>query len=101
MEPTHIESNLKEFRSKIKARWSRFTDQDLENVKTDLSQLSEKIQKVYGTAKDEAQKQVDEFKKAFRSETKPEATHQSKQPTVKPVSMPHSDENSYKKAKAS
>jgi uncharacterized protein YjbJ (UPF0337 family) len=62
-----IEKNWAEIKGQVKSKWTKFNDEDVESVKGDLSQLSGKIQKVYGIAKDHADRQYDEFKKSVQS----------------------------------
>ena len=50
-----------EIKSKIKTKWAEFTDDDLDQVKGDFGQLRGKLQQTYGYAKDDAQRQYDEF----------------------------------------
>ncbi len=56
-----------ETKSKIKAKFSNFTDDEIESVKGDLNLLVAIIERVYGVAKDQAHKQFDEFKKSIAS----------------------------------
>jgi uncharacterized protein YjbJ (UPF0337 family) len=64
-----IEKNWTELKGKIKSKWSKFNDEEVESVKSDLSQLSGKIQKAYGIAKDQAEHQYDEFRKSVQTLT--------------------------------
>lgn len=64
-----IEKNWTELKGKIKSKWSKFNDEEVESVKSDLSQLSGKIQKAYGIAKDQAEHQYDEFRKSVQALT--------------------------------
>lgn len=61
------EKNWDQIKTKIKSKWGKFNDNELEGFKSDMSQLSGKIQKVYGVAKDQADKQYDEFKTSIQS----------------------------------
>lgn len=51
-----------ELKGKIKTQWSKFTDDDLEAVKGNLEELTGKLQKVYGYAKEKAAEEFDHFK---------------------------------------
>jgi len=62
-----VEKNWAELREKIKAKWSKFNDEEVDGAKGDLSQLAGKIQTVYGIAKDHADRQFEEFKKSVLS----------------------------------
>lgn len=67
-----IETNWTEIKGKIKAKWGKFSDAELESFKSDLNQISDKIHTSYGIAKDQAQHQFEEFKKSVQSLTDPE-----------------------------
>jgi uncharacterized protein YjbJ (UPF0337 family) len=64
-----IETNWTELKGKIKAKWGKFNDEEVESLKSDLSQLAGKIQATYGIAKDQAEHQFEEFKKSVQSLT--------------------------------
>jgi uncharacterized protein YjbJ (UPF0337 family) len=49
-----IEKNWSEVKGKIKSKWDKINDEEIESVKSDLGQLSGKIQKAYGIAKERA-----------------------------------------------
>jgi uncharacterized protein YjbJ (UPF0337 family) len=67
MNTNKIEKNWTEVKSKIKTTWNKFSDEQIDSLKDDLTQLSGKIQKVYGVAKDNADHQFDEFKKSVHT----------------------------------
>ena len=54
-----IEGDWKQIKGKVKERWGKLTDDDLEVAAGKRDQLSGKIQSRYGIAKDEAEKQID------------------------------------------
>ena len=81
MNSKNIESNWAELKGKILSKWSKFNDAELESVKGDLNQLAAKIQKTYGIAKDQADRQLDEFKTTVR-------TLIGDEPNVTPVAQP-------------
>jgi uncharacterized protein YjbJ (UPF0337 family) len=56
--------NWKIFKGKVKQQWGKLTDDDLDILEGNRDQLEGTIQKRYGIAKDEAQRQVREFRKA-------------------------------------
>ena len=60
-------TNWTELKGKIKSKWDKFSDEEIESFKADLSLLTGKIEKVYGVAKEHADRQYDEFKKSVRS----------------------------------
>ena len=53
-----VEGNWKQFSGKVKEKWGKLTDDDLTVVKGKQDQLVGRIQKRYGIAKDEAERQV-------------------------------------------
>jgi uncharacterized protein YjbJ (UPF0337 family) len=63
-----LEGKWKQYSGKVKEKWGKLTDDDLEVVHGRRDQLVGKIQERYGIVKQEAEKQVDEFARAFRSE---------------------------------
>ena len=56
-----IEANWLKFRGEVKERWGRLTDDDLDVIAGRRDKLSGEIQKKYAIAKDEADREVDEF----------------------------------------
>jgi uncharacterized protein YjbJ (UPF0337 family) len=56
-----IEGNWKEFKGKVKERWGKLTDDDLEVVEGRRDQLAGQIRKRYGLAKDEADRQIEDW----------------------------------------
>lgn len=69
MDTKAAEKNWTELKKKIKSQWSKFGDEEIESVKSDLSLLSGKIQKTYGVAKELADSQYNDFKKTLQSLT--------------------------------
>ena len=51
-----------ELKGKIKAKWAKLTDHDLDEVKGNMEVLAGKLQKKYGYSKDEAAQEYDSFK---------------------------------------
>ena len=72
-----IEGKWKQYSGKVKEKWGKLTDNDLEIIHGRRDQLIGKIQERYGIAKQEAEKQVDEFTRSWRSEGSTEETRQS------------------------
>src|SRR5580658_1864989 len=60
-----VEGKWKQAAGKVKEKWGKFTDSDLEVIRGRRDQLIGKIQERYGIAKEEAQKQADEFTKTL------------------------------------
>jgi uncharacterized protein YjbJ (UPF0337 family) len=56
-----VEGKWKEVAGKAKEKWGKLTDDDWTVVRGKRDQLIGKVQERYGIAKQEAEKQVDEF----------------------------------------
>jgi len=74
-----LEGKWKQYSGKVKEKWGKLTDDDLDVVRGRRDQLIGKIQERYGIVKQEAEKQVDEFARAFRSEDSRQETRQGNQ----------------------
>lgn len=66
MNKDQIEGNWKQLKGQVQARWGKLTDDDLTVASGNIETLQGKIQERYGIAKEEAQKQLDEFMKQHR-----------------------------------
>jgi uncharacterized protein YjbJ (UPF0337 family) len=53
-----------EMKSKIKSKWSKLADAEVESFKTNMDLITDKIQKAYGYTKDKAEQEYRDFKKA-------------------------------------
>ena len=49
-------------KSKIKHKWKKIEDKDIESLKDDLDMLSDKLQSIYSYPKTKADKEVKEFR---------------------------------------
>ncbi len=58
-----IEGGWKQMTGKVKEQWGKLTDDDLTEVAGKRDQLAGKIQARYGIAKEEAERQLDDFAK--------------------------------------
>ncbi len=56
-----IEGKWKQFRGQAKEQWGKLTDDDLDTVAGKRDQMVGKVQEKYGIAKEEAERQVDEW----------------------------------------
>ena len=63
-----IEGKWKQAVGKVKAKWGKLTDDDLQVISGKRDQLIGKIQERYGIAKDEAERQVDDFSRTYGTE---------------------------------
>ena len=53
----------KEIKGKLKQQWGKLTDDDFTVLEGSAQELSGRIQKRYGIAREEAEKQVEDFRK--------------------------------------
>lgn len=67
-----VEGKWKELKGSVKERWGKLTDDDLNVIGGKKDQLVGHIQERYGIAKDEAQKQVDEWNATQEKENQDE-----------------------------
>ncbi len=56
-----IEGKWNEYRGKAQAKWGKLTDDDLDVIKGRRVELSGKLQQRYGMAKDEAEREIDDW----------------------------------------
>jgi uncharacterized protein YjbJ (UPF0337 family) len=61
MDWNRVEGNWKQVKGKVKEKWGKLTDDDLTTINGRRDQLEGKIQERYGYAKDQAQKEVDNW----------------------------------------
>jgi uncharacterized protein YjbJ (UPF0337 family) len=61
MNSDQMEGKWKQMKGSMKSRWGKLTDDDLTVIEGQKEQLVGRIQERYGLARDEAQKQVDEW----------------------------------------
>jgi uncharacterized protein YjbJ (UPF0337 family) len=60
-----IEGKWKQASGKIKEKWGKLTDDDLQMIRGKRDQLVGRIQERYGIAKEEAERQVEEFSRTY------------------------------------
>jgi len=63
-----IEGKWKQYSGRVREKWGNLTDSDLQVIAGRRDQLIGKIQERYGIAKEEAQRQVDDFFKNFQDD---------------------------------
>jgi uncharacterized protein YjbJ (UPF0337 family) len=56
-----LEGQWKQFRGSVRETWGKLTDDDFEQVRGNRDQLVGRIQERYGIAKEDANRQVDEW----------------------------------------
>jgi uncharacterized protein YjbJ (UPF0337 family) len=59
-----IEGNWKTFKGQARQQWGKLTDDDMDVIAGKREELVGRIQNSYGIARDEAEKQVDEWEKS-------------------------------------
>jgi uncharacterized protein YjbJ (UPF0337 family) len=80
-----IEGKWKQAAGSVKEKWGKLTDNDLTVINGKKDQLVGKIQERYGIAKEEAQKQVEEFSHNYRVETTTTTTKNADGETTRTV----------------
>jgi len=63
-----IEGNWKQIKGKAKTRWGKLTDDQFDVIAGKREQLVGRIQEKYGIAKEDAEKQVDQFAASLKEE---------------------------------
>jgi uncharacterized protein YjbJ (UPF0337 family) len=61
-----IQGNWKQIAGKVKEKWGKLTDDDLTAIAGKRDQLAGKLQQRYGYARDQAEKELDEFSKSLK-----------------------------------
>lgn len=60
-----IAGDWKQAKGKVREKWGKLTDDDLRVIEGKREQLAGRLQSAYGIAKDEAERQINEFEKSF------------------------------------
>jgi uncharacterized protein YjbJ (UPF0337 family) len=63
-----VKGDWKQFRGKVQEAWGKLTDDQLDVVAGKRDQLIGAIQKGYGIARDEAERQVQQFERSCAAE---------------------------------
>jgi uncharacterized protein YjbJ (UPF0337 family) len=71
MNSDRLAGNWKQFKGKIKEKWGKLTDDDLEVIAGRAEQLVGRIQERYGIKRDQAQRDVDEYLASLDKEETP------------------------------
>ena len=58
-----VQGNWKEFKGKVKQKWGKLTNDDLDVVEGKRQELAGRLQRRYGYAKDQAEKEIDTWLK--------------------------------------
>jgi uncharacterized protein YjbJ (UPF0337 family) len=62
---SHIEGDWKQFKGKVKQKWGKLTDDEIDEISGNRDILVGKIQERYGIGKEEAERRVKEFTENF------------------------------------
>lgn len=63
MNKDEVGGNWKQFKGKVKEQWGKLTDDDMTVIEGKRDQLVGKVQERYGYAKDQAEKEVNDWEK--------------------------------------
>ena len=69
MNSEQLQGKWKQMKGSVKEQWGKLTDDDVDIINGQSDQLVGKIQERYGIAKEEAQRQVDEWMRTDTRET--------------------------------
>jgi uncharacterized protein YjbJ (UPF0337 family) len=72
MNSDQLQGKWKQMKGSIKERWGKLTDDDIDIINGQNDQLVGRIQERYGIAKEEAQRQVDDWTRVSSRETEHE-----------------------------
>ena len=61
MNSDQLEGNWKQLKGKVREKWGKLTNDDLDVINGKREQLLGKLQEKYGIAKDEASRQLDDW----------------------------------------
>ena len=61
-----IAGEWKQFQGHVKEKWGKLTDDDLTTIAGKRDQLAGLLQERYGYAKDQAEKEIDQFTRALK-----------------------------------
>ena len=67
-----MEGKWKQYSGKVREKWGKLTDSDVSVIQGKRDQLVGKIQERYGIAKDEAERQVDDWTNTLGTDDRPE-----------------------------
>lgn len=62
MNTDELKGKWKQVKGNVKKNWGKLTDDDLDVIEGDKDILAGKIQERYGISKEEAKKQIDDYK---------------------------------------
>ena len=68
MNQEQVNGNWMQLKGKVQEQWGKLTDNDLTIAQGKIEMLAGRVQERYGVAKEDAQRQVDEFMKKHTSQ---------------------------------
>jgi len=68
MDWNRIEGSWKDLKGKVREKWAKLTDQDLDEIRGKKDQLIGKIQNYYGYGKDQVNKELNDFSTSLKDE---------------------------------
>jgi uncharacterized protein YjbJ (UPF0337 family) len=66
MNQDRLQGNWKQFKGKVREKWGRLTDDQLDVINGRREILAGKIQETYGISKEEAERQIKEWESAIK-----------------------------------
>jgi uncharacterized protein YjbJ (UPF0337 family) len=66
-----VEGNWKQFKGKVRTRWGKLTDDQLDFIAGKRIELAGKIQEAYGVSKDEVEEQIKLFENQIKDYKSP------------------------------
>lgn len=66
MNRDQVEGNWKQLKGKVKKQWANLTDDDLMAIEASRDELAGRLQERYGIAREEAERQITEFRSRNR-----------------------------------
>lgn len=70
MSTNSAQKNWPEVKGKIKAKWGKFADSDIDSFKDNMNLIAAKVEKVYGITKDKAEQEYKDFTKSIETKLK-------------------------------
>jgi uncharacterized protein YjbJ (UPF0337 family) len=58
-----VEGNWEQFKGQVQSKWGKLTNDDLDMIEGKRTELAGRLQERYGMAKDEADRQIDDWLK--------------------------------------
>ncbi|MEO5824526.1 MAG: CsbD family protein [Gemmatimonadales bacterium] len=69
MNNDRVEGNWKQFKGKVQEKWGKLTNDDLDVIDGKRENLAGKLQERYGLAKDDVDRELDDFYRVHEAES--------------------------------